>query len=128
MSLSSIEIICHATEDWDKLEQAAVKTFGPGFSKKKLEGHWGNPILLLNKRFEKKESVQLISRIADSVPIKPVEYVQDNQIYLKLSKQAMLAGKLEKGEGVLFRTLVPARQDPNSFWDKHKSVKKQEQS
>ncbi|MBR9679957.1 MAG: hypothetical protein GOU99_02825 [Candidatus Altiarchaeota archaeon] len=128
MSSSSIEIICHATEDWEKIEQAAVKTFGPGFSKKKLGGHWGNPILLLSWRFEKKESSQLISRIADSVLVNPAEYVQGNQMYLKLSKQAIMSNKLEKGEGVLFKTLVPARQDPNSFWDKHKSVKKQELS
>lgn len=94
-----IEIICHATEDWDLIEKKASELFGLEFSKKVLKGHWGNPILFLTARASGSNEKGILEKL----PLR-----SQDQDSIKLSKEALVSGRLSEGEGIFLK------------WDKHK--------
>ncbi len=93
---ASIEIICHATEDWERIKESAEKLFGVEFEEELLSGHWNNPILVLRAKLGKKEAKELLKKVKG---IKPTG-IEAPHVYFRLSKEALIDGRIEEGKDV----------------------------
>ena len=112
MSRSSIAFIdislfAHATEDEDKVMQAAQNLFPKKYSdnitfrRQNLHGHHKNPIVLFEARIKDKEIIQaFIKNLSSNLSIIDKQnvleeigrYVEKGSLYLRLDKQAAYQG------------------------------------
>lgn len=103
-----IRVISHATENIEKVLESLKNVLteevyeGVNFSEEKLEGHHGNPIILIktkiySKSYARKIIRNIFSRLEDfdrNLLLKRVEdnVDEDGNFYLRLDKQAAYGG------------------------------------
>lgn len=97
----SIQALCHATEDEDKVLEA-VKRLYPSFSKRTCTGYFKNPIYVFEAHITRKKEISPVVQLLKenlASPLKkdlPRRVDQKGNIYIRLDKQ-----KLYKGSYVL---------------------------
>ena len=104
-----IELIAHATEDLDKVLQAAKAVLPPGaevkvrFKVKSFKGHHGNPIKLIRTRIRDRELAQavfehIISGLPEEDRLELLaglrRRMSGGSLYLRLDKQQAFLGRL----------------------------------
>ncbi len=124
-----LETIIHATEDPEKVKSAVLNLIPPelrekvGWEETPLEGHYGNPIILLKAEFSGEDSRKLMKWLAgnlgqlDKELLKSkldLHYNRAGILYLRFSKQQAYLGRLELAEGedvikVRFSISLPKR-------------------
>ena len=93
-----IEIIVHATEDYQKISDSLYDIFeieSSEITKKEFLGHFGNPILMLHIQMKNKRAGELIKKLISTISRDDVkdllagmgERISDSTLYLRFSKQ-----------------------------------------
>jgi len=93
-----IEIIVHATEDYQKMSDSLCDMFeieSSEITKKEFLGHFGNPILMLHIQMKNKRAGELIKKLISTISRNDVkdllagmdERISDSTLYLRFSKQ-----------------------------------------
>ena len=93
-----IEIIVHATEDYQKISDSLCDIFeieSSEITKKEFLGHFGNPILMLHIQMKNKRAGELIKKFVSTISRDDVkdllagmdERISDSTLYLRFSKQ-----------------------------------------
>lgn len=93
-----IEIIVHATEDYQKMSDSLCDMFeieSSEITKKEFSGHFGNPILMLHIQMKNKRAEGLIKKLISTISRDDVkdllagmdERISDSTLYLRFSKQ-----------------------------------------
>jgi len=93
-----IEIIVHATEDYQKMSDSLCDIFeieSSEITKKEFLGHFGNPILMLHIQMKNKRAGELIKKLISTISRDDVkdllagmdERISDSTLYLRFSKQ-----------------------------------------
>ena len=93
-----IEIIVHATEDYQKISDSLCVMFeieSSEITKKEFSGHFGNPILMLHIQMKNKRAEGLIKKLISTISRDDVkdllagmdERISDSTLYLRFSKQ-----------------------------------------
>jgi len=93
-----IEIIVHATEDYQKISDSLCDIFeieSSEITKKEFLGHFGNPILMLHVQMKNGRAEELIKKLISTISqnnIKSLladieERISDSTLYLRFSKQ-----------------------------------------
>ena len=93
-----IEIIVHATEDYQKISDSLFDVFeieSNEITKKEFLGHFGNPILMLDVQMKNGRAEELIKKLISTISqnnIKSLladieERISDSTLYLRFSKQ-----------------------------------------
>jgi len=93
-----IEIIVHATEDYQKMSDSLCDMFeieSSEITKKEFSGHFGNPILMLHIQMKNKRAEGLIKKLISTVSRDDMkdllagmdERISDSTLYLRFSKQ-----------------------------------------
>ncbi len=93
-----IEIIVHATEEYQKISDSLYDMFEiePNeITKKEFLGHFGNPILMLHIQMKNKRAKVLIKKLISAISQDDVksllsgmdERISDSTLYLRFSKQ-----------------------------------------
>jgi len=93
-----IEIIVHATEDYQKISDSLCDIFeieSSEITKKEFLGHFGNPILMLHIQMKNKRAEELIKKLISTISRDDVkdllagmdERISDSTLYLRFSKQ-----------------------------------------
>ena len=93
-----IEIIVHATEDYQKISDSLCDIFeieSNEITKKEFLGHFGNPILMLHIQMKNKRAEVLIKKLISTISQDDVkdllaginERISDSTLYLRFSKQ-----------------------------------------
>jgi len=93
-----IEIIVHATEDYQKISDSLCDIFeieSSEITKKEFLGHFGNPILMLYIQMKNKRAGELIKKLISTISRDDVkdllagmdERISDSTLYLRFSKQ-----------------------------------------
>lgn len=101
-----IQVIIHATEDSQKIFDSLKQIFDvdeDDFAIQKLQGHYDNPIVLVNGKIKKKKAANAVKNLVSSIPKKEIdEIVEDLEnrcdssgLYLRISKQSLVEGKIE---------------------------------
>jgi len=105
-----IELIAHATEDLDKVVEAAKAILPPGardkvkFKVKELRGHYGNPIRLVKARVRDRQLAQAVfDHMISGLPEEDRwELLKDlkrrtsgGSLYMRLDKQWAFMGQLK---------------------------------
>ncbi len=107
---ADISCVLHATEDENNVLKSASETFSISkdrFFFKRLEGHWGNPIIYLIALLDSKEAWTTALKIMLS--LNPLERNQlkeslhdlvdeKGNMYIRLDKQGMCRGKINLSE------------------------------
>jgi RNA binding exosome subunit len=108
-----VRVLVHATEDENRLGGVLRNLLPQGveLQRTELEGHHGNPVLLLEARIKGKKEVEgllslLLPRLEGSWSWKPRK---GEKLYLRLDKQQACRGRwvLGKGDEVIHLTLKP---------------------
>ena len=93
-----IEIIVHATEDYQKMSDSLCDMFeieSSEITKKEFSGHFGNPILMLHIQMKNERAEGLIKKLISTISRDDVkdllagmdERISDSTLYLRFSKQ-----------------------------------------
>ena len=93
-----IEIIVHATEDYQKISDSLFDVFEiePNeITKKEFLGHFGNPILMLHIQMKNGRAEELIKKLISTISQNNIknlladieERISDSTLYLRFSKQ-----------------------------------------
>ena len=107
-----IQVIIHATEDPQKIFDSFTQVFNlekDDFSVQKLQGHYDNPIVLLNGKIKKKKATIFVKNLISNIPKKDIDEIIDeldsrcdgSGLYIRISKQSLVEGKVK-----------PAAEDP----------------
>src|SRR6266850_1652385 len=92
-----IEIIVHATEDTRKIFESILKLFDikeEEFVKERLEGHFGNPILLMKTKLGKKRAEEFIKKLVSKISKSQMdEFLQNIEMYFEGSSLFMRISK-----------------------------------
>ena len=94
-----IEIIVHATEDTKKIFEPILELFDikeEEFVKERLEGHFGNPILLMKTKLGKKRAEEFIKKLVSKISKSQMnEFLQNIEMYFEGSSLFM---RISKGD------------------------------
>ena len=93
-----IEVIVHATEDYQKIYDSLYDIFeieSSEITKKEFLGHFGNPILMLHIQMKNKKAEKLIKKLISTISQNDIkslitgmdERISDSTLYLRFSKQ-----------------------------------------
>jgi RNA-binding protein len=107
---ADISCVLHATEDENNVLKSASETFSISkdrFFFKRLEGHWGNPIIYLIALLDSKEAWTTALKI--TLSLNPLERNQlkeslhdlvdeKGNMYIRLDKQGLCRGKINLSE------------------------------
>jgi len=96
-----IEIIVHATEDYQKISDSLFDVFeieSNEITKKEFLGHFGNPILMLHVEVKKKRADQFIKKLVSLIPRETMselltnieERIFESSMYIRFSKQNLV--------------------------------------
>ncbi|MFB5600998.1 MAG: RNA-binding domain-containing protein [Nitrososphaeraceae archaeon] len=111
---SQIDVICHATEDKEKII-GSIKNIlfisEDKFQEIEYEGHWGNKILKISAPLNKKESSMMVKRILEKINFTDRQTLLSNlenhidekgNLFLRLDKQKICRNKLflTENEGI----------------------------
>jgi RNA binding exosome subunit len=105
-----IEIIVHATEDTKKLFEPLLELFDikeDEFVKERLEGHFGNPILLMKTKLVKIQAEEFIKKLVSKISRSQLDdLLQNIEMYFEGSSMFMRIGK-----GDLIRKSISLQQN-----------------
>ena len=101
----SIDVIVHATEDISKIFQSFEDTLDvrrEDFTIEETEGHYENPITLLNAKIVKKQAQNFMNKLLESLSKEQVnelideieERTIDSRFHMRLDKQELIKGNL----------------------------------
>jgi len=94
-----IEIIVHATEDTKKIFEPILELFDikeEEFVKERLEGHFGNPILLMKVKLGKIRAEEFVKNLVEKISKSQMdEFLQNMEMYFEGSSLFM---RISKGE------------------------------
>ena len=101
-----IQVIIHATENSQKIFDSFKETFDLGqddFTIQNLQGHYENPISLVNGKIKKKKATSFVKNLISGIPKKDIQEITDDLenrcdgsgLYLRISKQSLVEGKIE---------------------------------
>lgn len=107
----TIDVIVHATEDISKIFQYfddILNVKEEDFTIEETEGHYENPISLLNAKIVKKQAQNFMSILLEALSLEQVkelieeieERTVDSRFHMRLDKQELIKGNLvvsEKG-------------------------------
>ena len=107
----TIDVIIHATEDDSKIFQSFEDVLDinrEDFSINETEGHYENPIIMLNAKIVKKQAQNFVNKLLETLSVEQVkdlveeieERTVDSRFHIRLDKQELIKGKLvvsEKG-------------------------------
>ena len=121
-----IEIIVHATEDYQKISDSLFDVFeieSNEITKKEFLGHFGNPILMLHVQMKNGRAEELIKKLISTISqnnIKSLladieERISDSTLYLRFSKQNFV----KKNSHI-------SRKRPSKNYNFHTSIHKKE--
>ena len=93
-----IDLILHATEDFQKIAEPLSDLFGiegDEITKREVPGHFGNPILMLHMDLKKKKAEQFIKKLVSIIPRDIIvtllanieERIFESSLYIRFSKQ-----------------------------------------
>jgi len=94
-----IEIIVHATEDTKKIFEPILELFDikeEEFVKERLEGHFGNPILLMKSKLGKNRAEEFIKKLVSKISKSQMdEFLQNIEMYFEGSSLFMRISKVD---------------------------------
>ncbi|HIH06719.1 MAG TPA: exosome protein [Candidatus Nitrosotenuis sp.] len=101
-----IQVIIHATEDSEKIFDSFKEMFfleKADFAVQSLQGHYENPISLVNAKIKKKKAGGFVKNLIANIPKKEIdEIIEDLEnrcdgsgLFLRISKQSLVEGKIE---------------------------------
>ena len=101
----TVDVIVHATEDISKIFQSFEDVLDikeEDFTIKETEGHYENPIILLNAKIVKKQAQNFMNKLLELLPVDQVnelieeieERTVDSRFHLRLDKQELIKGNL----------------------------------
>jgi RNA binding exosome subunit len=107
----SIQVIVHATEDISKIFQSFEDILGlneEDFTIEETEGHYENPIIMINANIVKKQAQNFMNKLIELLPGEQLkelvgeieERTENSRFHLRLDKQELIKGNLiviEKG-------------------------------
>jgi len=107
----TIDVIIHATEDNLKIFQSFEDVLDinrENFSINETEGHYENPIIMLNTKIIKKQAQNFVKKLLETLSVEQVkdlikeieERTVDSRFHMRLDKQELIKGNLvvnEKG-------------------------------
>ena len=93
-----IDLILHATEDFQKIAEPLNDLFGiedDEIKRHKVPGHFGNPILMLHADLKKKRADQFIKKLVSLIPRDLImelltnieDRIFESSLYVRFSKQ-----------------------------------------
>lgn len=101
-----IQVIIHATEDSQKIFDSFRQTFSleqDDFAIQNLQGHYENPISLVNGKIKKKKAAGFVKNLISNITKKDITEIIDDLenrcdgsgLYMRISKQSLVQGKVE---------------------------------
>jgi len=101
-----IQVIIHATEDSQKIFDSFKQAFDveqEDLSIQNLQGHYDNPIALVNGKIKKKKAANFVKNLISNIPKRDIdEIIEDLEnrcdgsgLYMRISKQSLVEGKIE---------------------------------
>lgn len=116
----TFEVIIHATEDKRKILDSIDELFEikeQEFTEEKLSGHFGNPILLLKVRINKKRAEDFIKKLISKIS-KPQmnEFLQeidmhfeDSSLFLRVGKQDIIRKSVsfQQNDAIKIKISIP---------------------
>jgi hypothetical protein len=101
----TIDVIVHATEDISKIFQAFDEFLNvekEEFTINETEGHFDNPIKILNVKIVKKQAQRFVKKLLELLPNEQInmlieeieERTVDSRFHMRLDKQELIKGKL----------------------------------
>jgi len=116
----TFEVIIHATEDRKKILGSIDELFEikeQEFIEEKLSGHFGNPILLLKARVNKKRAEDFIKRLISKISkLQMNEFLQeidmhfeDSSLFLRVGKQDMIRKSVsfQQNDAIKIKISIP---------------------
>ena len=116
----TFEVIIHATEDRKKILGSIDELFEIKeleFIEEKLSGHFGNPILLLKARVNKKRAEDFIKRLISKISkLQMNEFLQeidmhfeDSSLFLRVGKQDMIRKSVsfQQNDAIKIKISIP---------------------
>ena len=105
----TIDVIVHATEDNSKILQAfedILDVKEDDFAIEETEGHYENPITVLNAKVVKKQAQNVMNKLLKTLPVEQVkelieeieERTVDSRFHMRLDKQELIKGNLVSNE------------------------------
>ena len=96
-----IDLILHATEDFQKITEPLNDLFGiedDEIKKHDVPGHFGNPILMLHMDLKKKRADQFVKKLVSLIPRETMselltnieEQIFESSMYIRFSKQNLV--------------------------------------
>jgi RNA binding exosome subunit len=97
----SAEIIIHATEDKKKILDPMYKVFEikeDEFIQERLEGHFGNPILMMSIKLGKKRAEEFIKKLVSKISKSQMDeflqniemYFEGSSLFIRISKKDLV--------------------------------------
>ena len=97
-TIIKIDLILHATEDFQKIAEPLNDLFGiesNEIAKHEVPGHFGNPILMLHMDLKKKKADEFIKKLVSLIPRDIIvailenigERIFESSLYIRFSKQ-----------------------------------------
>ena len=104
----TIDVIIHATEDVSKIYQSFEKLLDlkeENFTMHETEGHFDNPIIILNAKIVKKEAQNFMKKLLALLSIEQInelieeieERTVDSRFHMRLDKQELIKGNIVFG-------------------------------
>ena len=101
----TIDVIVHATEDISKIFQSfedVLEIKEEDFTIKEVNGHYENPIIMLNVNLVKKQAQNFMKKLLELLPSKQVnelieeieERTVNSRFHMRLDKQELIKGNL----------------------------------
>ena len=129
--IAKIDLILHATEDFQKISEPLNELFGiekEEITKQELSGHFGNPILMLHVMIKKKRADQFIKKLVSLIPKDAMielltnieERIFESSLYVRFSKQNLVKKTLtfEEKDPVRITIYTPTyvkKEMPNAY-------------
>ena len=100
----TIDVIVHATEDISKIFKSfeILDIQKEDFTVNETQGHFENPIIMLNVKIVKKQAQNFIDKMFELLPAKQMtdlieeieERAADSKFHMRLDKQELVKGRL----------------------------------
>ena len=116
----TFEVIIHATEDKRKILDSIDELFEikeQEFIEEKLSGHFGNPILLLKVRINKKRAGDFLKKLISKISkLQMNEFLQeidmhfeDSSLFLRVGKQDMIRKSVsfQQNDAIKIKISIP---------------------
>lgn len=114
------EIIVHATEDRSKIFEPIYELFEikeEEFTQERLVGHFGNPILLVKIKINKKRAESFIRKLVSKISKSQMDeflrdmsiYFEDSSLFLRISKKDLVMKNinLQQNDAVKIKISMP---------------------